>query len=58
VTWNGDEPTEVNPKDYRLTIDGDVSKPLEFTIEELYAMSDIQRTVKIECVEGWAADVL
>jgi DMSO/TMAO reductase YedYZ molybdopterin-dependent catalytic subunit len=58
VTWNADETTEVNPKDYRLTIDGDVSKPLEFTIEELYAMSDIQRTVKIECVDGWAADVL
>jgi len=57
VTWNGDRPTTVNSIDYRLRIDGDVSKPLELTLKELYAMSNVQRTLEIRCVEGWAADV-
>jgi DMSO/TMAO reductase YedYZ molybdopterin-dependent catalytic subunit len=53
----GEQSTKVNSNDYRLKIDGDVSKPLELTLEELYAMSDVQRTLRIVCVEGWAADV-
>ena len=43
---------------YRLRIDGDVSKPLELTPDDLYAMSEVQKSLKIQCVEGWAADVL
>jgi DMSO/TMAO reductase YedYZ molybdopterin-dependent catalytic subunit len=58
VTWNGDRPITVNSSDYRLKIDGDVSKRLDLSLEELYAMSDVQRTLEIRCVEGWAADVL
>lgn len=57
ITWNVQKPTPVNPTDYRLKIDGDVPKPLEFTLDELYAMPSIQRTIKIECVEGWDAEV-
>jgi DMSO/TMAO reductase YedYZ molybdopterin-dependent catalytic subunit len=57
VTWNGDQPTLVNPNDYRLRVDGDVSKPLELTLEELYAMSNDKKTLKIICETGWAADV-
>lgn len=53
----GEQSTKVNPNDYRLKIDGDVSKPLELTLKELYAMSNVQRTLKIVCVVGWAADV-
>jgi len=58
VTWNDDQPTEVDLKDYRLKIDGDVSKPLELTLEELCAMSSVEENMKIICVEGSAADVL
>jgi len=58
VTWNGDMPTNVNISDYRLKVDGDVSKPLELTLDDLYSMSNVQKTLKIQCVEGWAADVL
>jgi DMSO/TMAO reductase YedYZ molybdopterin-dependent catalytic subunit len=58
VTWNGDLPTKIDLNSYRLRVDGDVSKPLELTVDDLYAMSDVQKTLKIECVEGWAADVL
>ncbi|MGA2238986.1 MAG: molybdopterin-dependent oxidoreductase [Candidatus Bathyarchaeia archaeon] len=58
VTWNGDLPTKIDLDSYRLSVDGGVSKPLELTVDDLYAMSDVQKILKIECVEGWAADVL
>jgi len=58
VTWNGDLPTKIDLNSYRLRVDGDVSKPLELTVDDLYAMSDVQKILKIQCVEGWAADVL
>jgi DMSO/TMAO reductase YedYZ molybdopterin-dependent catalytic subunit len=58
VTWNGDVPTKIDLSNYRLRVDGDVSKPLQLTVDDLYAMSDVQKTLRIQCVEGWAADVL
>jgi DMSO/TMAO reductase YedYZ molybdopterin-dependent catalytic subunit len=58
VTWNVDMPTNVNISDYRLKVDGDVSKTLELTLDDLYSMSNVQKTLKISCVEGWSADVL
>jgi len=58
VTWNGDLPTKIDLNSYRLRVDGDVSRPLDLTVDDLYAMSDVQKTLKIECVEGWAANVL
>jgi len=57
VDWNGDQPTRVNPNDYRLKITGDVSTPLELALEELYSMPEVQRTLKIRCENGWTADV-
>src|SRR5208283_5817105 len=57
VTWNGEQPTTIDPNDYTLTIDGDVPKPLEFKLEDLYAMTGVQKTLKIQCVEGWSAEV-
>ena len=57
VDWNGDRVTKVNPNGYRLKIDGDVSSPVELTLEELYSMPNVQRTLKIRCENGWTADV-
>jgi DMSO/TMAO reductase YedYZ molybdopterin-dependent catalytic subunit len=57
VTWNGEQPTKVDTNQYRFRVDGDVSNPLELTLEDLYAMSNVQKTLKIECVMGWATDV-
>jgi DMSO/TMAO reductase YedYZ molybdopterin-dependent catalytic subunit len=57
-TWNRDQPTKIDLNSYRLRVDGDVSNPLELTVDDLYVMSDVQKTLKIQCVEGWAADVL
>lgn len=59
VTWNGVHllPTTINPNDYRLKIEGDLANPLELKLEELYAMTSIQKTLPIHCIEGWGADV-
>jgi DMSO/TMAO reductase YedYZ molybdopterin-dependent catalytic subunit len=57
VTWNGDQPTTVNLNDYRLSVDGDVSTPLKLTLADLRAMPSVQKTLQIQCVMGWAADV-
>ena len=57
VTWNGDLPSRINSDAYRLKIDGNVSNPLELKLEELYAMTGVQKTLTIRCVEGWNADV-
>ena len=55
VTWNGDFASNVNPNDYRLRVDGDVSKPLELTIDMLDAMPTVINDSTIACVEGWHA---
>ena len=47
----------MNLHDYRLKVDGDVSNPLDLTLDDLRAMSSVQRTLNIGCVLGWAADV-
>jgi DMSO/TMAO reductase YedYZ molybdopterin-dependent catalytic subunit len=57
ITWNGEEATAINPDDYRLRIDGDVANPLELKLGDLYAMTGVQKTLEIQCVEGWSADV-
>ena len=59
VTWNEVHllPTTINANDYRLKIDGDVTNPLELKLEELYAITGVEKTLPIHCVEGWAADV-
>jgi DMSO/TMAO reductase YedYZ molybdopterin-dependent catalytic subunit len=57
ITWNGGQPITINSDAYRLKIDGDVPNPLELKLEELYAMTSVQKTLTIRCVEGWKADV-
>jgi len=57
VTWNGDFAPNVNPSDYRLRVDGDVSNPLELTIDMLQAMPTVINDSTIVCVEGWRASV-
>jgi DMSO/TMAO reductase YedYZ molybdopterin-dependent catalytic subunit len=58
VTWNVDFPQNVDPSDYRLTVDGDVANPLQLTLQQLQAMPSVERSLPIRCVEGWSAMVL
>ena len=57
ATWNGESPPSIDPDTYRLKIDGDVSNSLALKLTELYAMTNVHRTLTIRCVEGWSADV-
>ena len=58
VTWNGDIPQNVDPGNYRLTVDGDVANPLQLTLDQLGAMPSVQKSLPIRCVEGWSAMVV
>jgi DMSO/TMAO reductase YedYZ molybdopterin-dependent catalytic subunit len=57
VTWSVDQPTNVDPKAYRLTIDGDVSHPLQLTLDELYSMSPVSEIQTIYCPGEWSVVV-
>lgn len=57
MTWNQDPPIMVDPVDYRLRVDGDVSNPLQLTLGELYAVPTVNRSLTIRCREGWSARV-
>lgn len=58
VSWNGGEPINVDSKQYRLIVDGNVSNPLQLTLEELYAMPSLSVSSTIHCIEGWSALVV
>ena len=55
VTWSVDQPTSIDPKHYRLIVDGDVSHPLQLTLEELYAMPSLSENQIIYCPGEWRA---
>jgi DMSO/TMAO reductase YedYZ molybdopterin-dependent catalytic subunit len=55
VTWNEYQPTNVDPKAYRLSVDGDVSHPLQLTLDELYSMSSLSESQTIYCPGEWSA---
>ncbi|HLY82971.1 MAG TPA: molybdopterin-dependent oxidoreductase, partial [Acidimicrobiales bacterium] len=40
--------------DWRLTVDGRVSRPLSLTLAEVLALPSHQATLPIACVEGWS----
>lgn len=44
----------IDRKDYRLTIDGQVDRPLSLSYADLLAYSQISRLVELVCVEGWS----
>ena len=48
----------VDSRDYLLRVDGDVSNPLQLTLDELYAMPSVSQNSTIRCVEGWDALVV
>jgi Oxidoreductase molybdopterin binding domain len=42
---------------YRLTVDGDVGRPLSLSLAELRALPQHEAHLPIACVEGWSAGV-
>lgn len=43
--------------DYRLSVEGSVSRPLELSLDQLRAMPHREATLAITCVNGWSANV-
>ncbi len=43
---------------YRLTVDGLVEKPTDFTYEEVLRFENYTKAVTLNCVEGWSVDIL
>lgn len=61
IEWGPDRPTTVDLQSYRLHVVGAVSKPLHLTIDDLYAMPTVKRSILISCdMRGqvWQNDVL
>ncbi|MCA1657258.1 MAG: molybdopterin-dependent oxidoreductase, partial [Actinobacteria bacterium] len=40
---------------FRLTVDGNVSRPLSLSVDDLRTMAQHEATLPISCVEGWSA---
>ena len=51
-------PQKVDPKTYRLVIDGLAQKPASLTYAQILELKPIERTVVMYCVEGWSERLL
>lgn len=52
-------PQKVNITDYRLSVYGEVTNPVEYTYGDvLNNFSSLRKVVTLNCVEGWSATVL
>ena len=51
-------PQHVNITDYRLTIDGLVGEPRNFTYDEVLGFPPYEKVVTLSCDEGWDATIL
>jgi DMSO/TMAO reductase YedYZ molybdopterin-dependent catalytic subunit len=40
--------------DFRLTVDGNVARPLHLSLDEVRALPQHEATLPIQCVEGWS----
>lgn len=47
----------IDPKTYRLTIDGEVNHPMQLSIMDIQKMPLTSMVIRHVCVEGWAAIV-
>lgn len=47
----------IDPKEFRLTIDGAVQQPLSLSLQEIYQLPLTSMVIRHVCVEGWAAIV-
>lgn len=48
---------EIDPTQFRLTIDGEVDRPMQLSLSEIQALPLTSMVIRHVCVEGWAAIV-
>lgn len=51
-------PQHIDIGKYRLTVNGLVETPVDFTYDEVLAFPNYTKEVVINCVEGWSADLV
>jgi DMSO/TMAO reductase YedYZ molybdopterin-dependent catalytic subunit len=60
LRWGQDHPTiggkapKINLKEWTLTVEGEVKKPLKLSWEDLLEMPKVESIVDFHCVEGWS----
>lgn len=52
-----DQTPQIDPKKYRLQIEGEVSQPMQLSLTELQSLPITSMVIQHVCVEGWAAIV-
>lgn len=48
---------QLDPEQFRLVVDGEVSQPMQFSLADLQALPCKEMVIRHVCVEGWAAIV-
>lgn len=51
-------PQNIDIAKYKLTVDGLVETPSDFTYDEVLSLPNYTKEVVLNCVEGWKADLL
>jgi len=49
---------EIDPATYQLVVDGLVSQPASYTLEDLATFQRSEKLVTLHCVEGWSVQAL
>jgi DMSO/TMAO reductase YedYZ molybdopterin-dependent catalytic subunit len=52
-----DQTPQIDPKTFRLSIDGEVAKPMQISMAEIQNLALTSMVIRHVCVEGWAAIV-
>ena len=52
-----DQTPQIDSQTFRLAIDGEVAKPMEFSMQEIQRLPLTSMIIRHVCVEGWAAIV-
>lgn len=53
VSWLNDDPDPITPASWRLTVEGEVGRPLELAYDEVLRMADSSLGATIDCTGGW-----
>ena len=51
-------PQNVDTKTYKLSVNGLVDTPIDFTYDEVLSSTKYSKVVTLNCVEGWSANIL
>jgi DMSO/TMAO reductase YedYZ molybdopterin-dependent catalytic subunit len=58
TTFFGEGTPEIDPAAWRLSVTGAVSRPARWSLDELRALGDEERTAVLDCTSGWAIETV